>query len=160
MEAASMSSFLKLFAASECKGSSMLYEHLSEKIAHDVELLQLASHTRPGQPFANLFFGAVHYLLQLGKDHVLREYYGSTVNSPRNVAAVFPFFNDFCLTYKQEIISILEKKLVHTNEARRRSYLYPAFCYVYRMTNRPLACMAGAYGTICSFRKSFSMYKE
>jgi len=139
MDTASIASRFKLFGATECKGSSTLYEHLSEKIAHDDELLQLASHARQGQPIPNLFLGAVHYLLQDGKDHELREYYGSVVSSPRHVATVFPFFRDFCLTYKQEIISILENKLVQTNEVRRCSYLYPAFCYVYEKTNRPLA---------------------
>jgi len=129
----------KLFAIRECKGSSSLYEHLSEKIAADDESLQLAVHARQGQPVPNLFFGAVHYLLLKGEWHELREFYGSIVNNPRDANEAFPYFRDFCLNYQHEIIQLIENKLVQTNEVRRCSYLYPAFCYIYEKTKRPLA---------------------
>ena len=139
MEITLISNRFTAFAIRECKGSSILYEHLSKKIAADDDLLQLASYVRQGQPVPNLFFGAVHYLLLKGKNHELRKYYGSIVNSPREAVTAFPYFKDFCLKYQHEIIRIIENKLVQTNEVRRCSYLYPAFCYIYEKTKRPLA---------------------
>lgn len=139
VETTYMSNRFSVFATSECKGSSVLYEHLSERIAADNELLRLASYVREGQPVPNLFFGAVHYLLMKGKDHEVREYYGSLVNHSRDALTAFPYFKDFCLKYQHELICILKNKLVQTNEVRRCSYLYPAFCYIYEKTKRPLA---------------------
>lgn len=139
METNLISNRFTTFATRECKGSSILYEHLSENIAADDELLQLASYVRQGQPAPNLFFGAVHYLLLKGKSHELRDYYDSIVNNPRDAVTAFPYFRDFCLKYQHEIIQIVENKLVQTNEVRRCSYLYPAFCYIYEKTKRPLA---------------------
>ena len=139
MDTSIISNCFTRFAINECKGSSSLYEHLSEKIAADKQLLQLASYARKGQPVPNLFLGAVHYLLLKGKSHQLREYYGSIVSNPKNAAMAFPYFKDFCLKYAHEIIQLIENKLVQTNEVRRCSYLYPAFCYIYEKTKRPLA---------------------
>ncbi|TVX93480.1 DUF2332 domain-containing protein [Paenibacillus agilis] len=135
----SLSKHFMVFAARECKGSSSLYEHLSEKIAIDDELLKLAAHARQGQPVPNLFFGAVHYLLLKGYGHELREFYASLVNYPRKVTEAFPHFKEFCLTNQLDMIPLLQNKLVQTNEVRRCSYLYPAFCYMYEKTKRPLA---------------------
>ncbi|MGI2293266.1 DUF2332 domain-containing protein [Paenibacillus sp. GXUN7292] len=139
MEAAAISNRFITFAERECKGSSSLYEHLSRKIANDDELLQLASNFRDGQPVPNLFFGAVHYLLLKENKHELKEYYRSIVNKPKAAGTAFPYFKDFCQTNKHEIIQLLKNKLVQTNEVRRCSYLYPAFCYIYEKTNMPLA---------------------
>ena len=43
LETTLISDRFNVFASRECKGSSNLYEHLSEKIAYDEELLQIAS---------------------------------------------------------------------------------------------------------------------
>lgn len=119
------------FAVDECKGASELYEFLSLQIADDEEILQLSSYTQSGQPVPNLLFGAVHYLLLQGKEHELKEYYPSVVYNPRNVENSFVPFKDFCLKNNEQIIKILQTKLVQTNEVRRCAYLYPAFCYIY-----------------------------
>ncbi|MEH7225258.1 DUF2332 domain-containing protein [Bacillus sp. JJ1566] len=127
------------FAITECKGSSRLYEFLSLKITEDDDILELASHARKGQPSSNLLFGAVHYLLLKGKDHQLREFYPSIVTNPRNVEESFIHFKDFCLQFSDEIISLLQEKLVQTNEVRRCSYLFPAFQSIYNTVKKPLA---------------------
>lgn len=134
-----MADRFRVFASRECKGSSHLYEELSLRIAEDEDLLRIAACSRHGQPVPNLFLAAVHYLLLKGKDHELKEYYGSVVKDPRDCSTVFPYFRDFCLEHKNEIIPILENKLVQTNEVKRCAYLYPSFCYIYEKTKRPLA---------------------
>lgn len=127
------------FAVDECKGASELYEFLSLQIADDEEILQLSSYTQSGQPVPNLLFGAVHYLLLQGKEHELKEYYPSVVYNPRNVKNSFVSFKDFCLKNNEQIIKILQTKLVQTNEVRRCAYLYPAFCYIYEKVKKPLS---------------------
>jgi hypothetical protein len=125
--------------ATDCIGSSRLYERLSLEIAGDDKLLQMAAHCRAGQPEPNLFFGAVHYLLLKGYNHELKAYYASIVNDPCEPVTAFPDFRRFCLEYENDIIPILQSKLVQTNEVRRCAYMYPAFCYIYEKAKKPLA---------------------
>ncbi|WP_459502702.1 DUF2332 domain-containing protein [Bacillus sp. C1] len=135
-----ISNLFKNFSIKECKGSSDLYEHVSLQIAEDKELLALASHAQLGQPAPNLLFGAVHYLLLKGHNHVLKQYYASLVSNPeRNLTQAFHHFKDFCHIHREEIIHLLQTKLVQTNEVRRCAYLYPSFCYVFNKVNKPLA---------------------
>lgn len=127
------------FAHHECEGSSPLYKMLSLKIAKDDDLLELCTHARSGQPVPNLLFGAVHYLLLTGHNDKLREFYPSIVANPKDKNDAFPYFKAFCMAHKEEIIALLQTKLVQTNEVRRCGYLYPVFCYIYEKTNKPLA---------------------
>ena len=41
--------------------------------------------------------------------------------------------------YREEIITLLQTKLVQTNEVRRCAYLYPSFSYIFNKVNKPLA---------------------
>lgn len=127
------------FAENECKGSSLLYEHLSIKISKDDDLLEICSNAREGQPIPNLFFGAVHYLLLKGKEHPLKEFYPSIVSIPKSYKESFECFKDFCFKYQKEIEFILKTRLVQTNEVRRCAYLYPVFCTIYEKAKKPLA---------------------
>ncbi len=127
------------FADQECRGSSPLYEYLSVHISKDDELLGICSMARKGQPIPNLLFGAVHYLLLKGKEHPLKAFYPSIVPISRSYRDSYEPFRDFCLTYRNEIESILKTRLVQTNEVRRCAYLYPVFCRVYEMAKKPLA---------------------
>ncbi|WP_010676646.1 DUF2332 domain-containing protein [Bacillus timonensis] len=127
------------FAIMECKGSSKLYEFLSLQIADDDEILELASYAREGQPASNLLFGAVHYLLLKGKQHSLQDYYPSMTKNPRNVEESFFPFKDFCRQFSNEIIQLLQERMVQTNEVRRCSYLFPSFQHIYRVIEKPLA---------------------
>jgi hypothetical protein len=127
------------FSVNECKGSSDLYETLSIKIADDEEMLQLASHAREGQPVPNLFLGVVHYLLVKGSNHPLGKYYQSIRNNVENNDELFNCFKHFCNQKKDKIISLLQTKIVQTNEVRRCAYLYPTFGYSYEQVKKPLA---------------------
>ncbi|MGM7723670.1 DUF2332 domain-containing protein [Metabacillus sp. Hm71] len=139
LEKAQISQRFKNFANGECKGSSELYEFLSLKIAEDDEMLDLCLKAKEGQPVPNLFLAAVHYLLLNGKEHDLREYYPSIVEQPQEVENSFSHFKNFCKLYRDEIISIIESKLVQTNEVRRCAYLYPSFCFIYNKIKKPLS---------------------
>lgn len=129
----------KNFAMLECEGSSELYKTLALNIAEDEEILELSSNCKEGQPIPNLLFGAVHYLLFKKSDHQLREFYPSIVSNPNMDKGPFPYFKDFCLTNREEILLIVKNKLVQTNEVRRCAYLYPIFCAIYQWTKKPLS---------------------
>jgi hypothetical protein len=127
------------FSKLECSGSSELYEFLSFKIANDNDLLQLSTYAREGQPAPNLLFGAVHYLLLTGTQHELKDFFPNLSEQPKKVADSYEAFKHFCLKHRDEIISLLQTKLVQTNEVRRCGYLYPCFSYLYVRTEKPLA---------------------
>ncbi len=148
-------SFMK-FAMNECRGSSELYEYLSLEIARDDELLELCTNARKGQPVPNLLFGAVHYLLLKGKKHKLKEYYPSVVENPKPSNEAFTSFKDFCSQYKDEISTILQERLVQTNEVRRCAYLYPVFSLIYKKTRKPLALIE--IGTSAGLQLLWDMY--
>lgn len=156
MDIARLSNGFKVFAKAECKGSSLLYEYLSNQIAQDPELLELCSSARKGQPVPNLFFGAVQFLLYKGAKHSLRDYYPSMVEHPKEHEESFAYFKDFCLCYREEIITILKEKLVQTNEARRCGYLYPVFSHVYNKTKMPFALIE--IGTSAGFQLLWDQY--
>ncbi len=139
MDTSLLAKRFKGFAERECKGSSRLYGHLAEHIAADRRLLRMSAQSSAGQPVPNLFLGAVQYLLLRGVEHPLMEYYPSIVDDPREPFAAFPHFKEFCLQYEDELILILQSKLVQTNEVRRCAYLYPCFCSIHHLTEKPLA---------------------
>ena len=67
-------------------------------------------------------------------------YYSSLVeNVTTNLDKAFEHFKDFCKEYREEIITLLQTKLVQTNEVRRCAYLYPSFCYIFNKVKKPLA---------------------
>lgn len=140
MDKTQLSLRFKNFSDIECKGSSDLYEFLSLKVSEDDEIMELCMEARSGQPVPNLLFGAVHYLLQKGKEHQLREYYPNLTDKQRRVEEeTFSDFKAFCLLHRDEIVPILKSKLVQTNEVRRCAYLYPIFSLIYSKVNKPLS---------------------
>ncbi|KYP80245.1 DUF2332 domain-containing protein [Ferroacidibacillus organovorans] len=139
MNSTHLSAGFRRFAEKECKGSSRLYEFLSIEISRDTHLLELSSHCSQGQPVPNLLFASVHYLLLSGVDHELKAFYLSVTGNPRPFEGSFPPFKNFCQNYRNEMIRLLQSKMVQTNEIRRCTYFYPSFCYIYNKVRRPLS---------------------
>ena len=136
------------FAQHDCHKASPLYEHLSLHIAHDSELLELATYARKGQPVPNLLLGAVHFLLLRGIQHPLSAFYAQDVGPTLAVGQLpqelgpttYPLFRSFCFEHWEEIQQLVATHLVQTNEVRRCACLLPAFELVARRTQRqPLA---------------------
>src|SRR5690625_5380720 len=84
-------------------------------------MLSISSYALAGQPIPNLFLAAVHQLLLKGKGHALASFYPSLAEHPRDKSQSFQHFKEFCLTHREEIIKILQTRLVQTNEVGRRS---------------------------------------
>ena len=126
-----------------------LYEHLSSRISEDEELLEIAAHAH-GPPVPNLVFYSVHYLLKNDPAATLASYYGSIVESPASPTEVYPHFRSYVLEHREQIVRLLQTRLVQTNQVARCSFLLPAFCAVHRLAEMPLSlvdvgCAAGLH---------------
>ncbi|KPN89652.1 DUF2332 domain-containing protein [Lysinibacillus sp. ZYM-1] len=138
MSYTTLSRQFRMFAKQECEGSSPLYEHLANKIAADEELLEIASLIPQNQPAPNLLLAAVHYLLASLKDP-LANYYASFTTTPHPIQEVYPVFKTFVMEHAAELKTLLQEKLVQTNEIRRCTYLYPMMTEIYHKHQQPLA---------------------
>ena len=128
------------FATEECHDSSPLYAVFALAVAEDDQLLELASHCRRWQPPANLLFAAVQDILLRGADHPLREFYPALAESLHACEAAAGPFKNFCVSHYSEIKSLIEARLVQTNEVRRCVPIQAAFAtMVGAMGKRPLA---------------------
>ena len=119
----------KRFAEETYIGSSPLYAALSNAIAEDIDVLDIASSAR-GRPVPNLLFAAVHCLLMSGADSALSSFYPSLTPDPRPNSDAYPHFREFCLAHESAIRDLLSTRLVQTNEVGRCAYLMPAFSLI------------------------------
>ncbi|MAS37182.1 MAG: hypothetical protein CL610_24490 [Anaerolineaceae bacterium] len=134
-----MSRIFTRFAAHETVRIAPMYGHLSEVVAADPELLELATHA-PREPVPNVLFAAVQYLLMKGVAHPLAAYYASIAGDTVRTDDPAPAFQAFCRQYRDEIIHLMQTRLVQTNEVNRCVLLLPAFGLVaQREQGRPLA---------------------
>jgi hypothetical protein len=119
----------------------VLYQELCFGIAADPELLELAARAPVTQPAVNLLLAGAHYLLLKGARHPLREYYPAlAAGECGRPEAAFPAFRSFCLEHRDELGSLIEKRLTQTNVIQRCTLLLPAFATVFeRAGHRPLA---------------------
>src|SRR5688500_15856651 len=123
----------RYYAETEFAGYAPLYAELSRQVADDPELLRIAAFTQIGQYPPNMLFAAVHYLLLRGESHPLSAYYATRTADPLPPEEeAFPLFRDFCLNHEPDIKSLLETRLVQTNEVGRSACLVPAFAEVSR----------------------------
>lgn len=119
----------KRFSEETYIGSSPLYAALSNAIAEDIDVLDIASSAR-GRPVPNLLFAAVHYLLLSGVDGALSSFYSSLTPDPRPNSEAYPHFREFCLAHESAIRELLSTRLVQTNEVGRCAYLMPGFTLI------------------------------
>lgn len=131
------------FGRIETPDTSPLYSRLALSVARDEALLALAAACPRGQPVANLFFGAVHYLLLQGVPGApsLRPYYPSLLGPGEPVdhgEGLEAAFRAFCLAHADEIVALERARLVQTNEVSRCAALLPAFDIATSDPNRPL----------------------
>ena len=124
-----LAQIFKRFSEETYIGSSPLYATLSNGIAEDIAVLDIAS-SACGRPVPNLLFAAVHYLLLSGADGTLSSFYASLTPDPRPNREVYPHFRDFCLAHESAIRDLLSTRLVQTNEVGRCAYLLPAFSLI------------------------------
>ncbi len=117
------------FFASECvRLKSPLYLRFSEAVRDDSWLSALAAKARPGQPMANLLFGAVHYLLLRGAQHPLCAYCRTlTADDALAEGDPFPPFRDFVRGHEPEVSELIATRVTNTNEVGRSACLRTGF---------------------------------
>lgn len=153
-----LSEQFKAFAERECKETSPLYYSLSHLIALDEGVLEIAEHTRSGQPVPNMLFATVHYLLVADSAHPLSAFYATCTAEPENPSDAWPEFQNFVFRHREEIISLLQSRFVQTNEVRRCAFLFPAFLFAASLFEpRPLALVE--IGTSAGFNLFWDQYQ-
>ena len=120
---------------------SPLYSALSRQIANDRELLALCNEMVERQPPANVLFAAVHFLILRGADHPLAGYYHTVGGEQDPDGKELAAFRDFCAEHHDELLPLLRRGRVQTNEVRRATFLMPAFAWVAEREDKPLATL-------------------
>lgn len=134
-----LSARFEQFAREAAILGSTLYERLSNYIAGNDELLDVAANT-PHEPVPNTFFGAVHYLLLAGARHPLRDFYASLTPHPASNHTLCETFHNFCIASRDTLLPLITTHRTQTNEVNRSAVLAPAFCVVAALAGgKPLA---------------------
>jgi hypothetical protein len=144
------------FANNECKGNSALYYILSNQIANDTALLEVATATRVGQPIPNIFFAAVHFLLLKNTNNELAKFYPS-IQKNQITEIPFALFKTFCSEHENEIRKIIATKIVQTNVINRCAYLMPIFSKIIAKENKPTTIID--IGTSAGLTLNFDQYE-
>jgi hypothetical protein len=99
--------FFRLFAATQCRGHSAVYETLSEGVATDDGLLRLLLAAPDEQQRPSLLFAAVNLLLASDPGWALAGYY--PVHGGRRPAddRLVPAFAAFCAGHRAELGRLL-----------------------------------------------------
>ena len=109
---------------------SRTYEFLSEVVANDQELLDLARRCRVGQPIPNLLFAAVKRAVASFPGSALADHYLRIASGQRPTQGLAPAFVEFAAAHRDLITGYLETRMVQTNEVGRCAYLMPGFMTV------------------------------
>ncbi len=110
------------------------------RVAEDPQLLDIATLGAGKDALPNLFFAAVHLLLQNGEHYQLAAFYPSVTKNSRHYEYVYPYFRNFVLDHEPKIAKIITTRTVQTNEVARCAALVPAFELIASEDrNRPLA---------------------
>lgn len=128
------------FADDAKRTGSALYARLSAAIGKDESLRALAARARPGQPHANMLFGAVHFLLLRGADDPLKRFYpsvGGMVSADDDDP--FPDFRVFVGKHEAAIAALIAARVTNTNEIGRSALLHPGFRVIAGETAAPLS---------------------
>ena len=107
------------FAATQCRGRSLVYETLSEGVAGDSGLLDLLMSTPVQQRRPSLLFAAVNLLLAAAPAAALAAYY--PVHGGRRPVddQLLPAFAAFCGEHRDALGQLLRDSSTQTNEIRR-----------------------------------------
>ncbi len=128
--------YWEYFAIEARLANAPLYVRLAEGVADDDELKALAANARPEQPWANILFAAVHFLLLRGAEHPLRRHYPDLNGGvPIEGEDPFPLFQDFCARHRDGLLPLIRTRITNTNEVGRSATLNAGF--------RALAAQAG-----------------
>jgi hypothetical protein len=129
----------RLFAATQCRGHSPVYEALSQAIAGDDELLRLLLAAPVEQRRPALLLAAVNLLLAAEPDAALAAYYPVHRGRRPPDGGLWPAFTAFCAAHRDELTGLVAQRSVQTNEIRRCVALRLGLTQVARRWPGPVA---------------------
>jgi hypothetical protein len=129
----------RYFAATQCRGRSLVYETLSHGVAGDDALLDRLMRTPGEQRRPSLLFAAVNLVLASHPGAALASYY--PIHGGRRPVDddLVPAFATFCAEHADELDQLLRTRSTQTNEIRRCTALRLALDHVSRRWPGPLA---------------------
>src|SRR5579885_2213156 len=126
--------------AASFKRISPLYSHFYQGMQDDQDMLALLSLVARDQPSYVLFFSMINLLAKRMQHPLLTEFYPYFTAHPRPASEAYPIFREFCLTYAEQLRTLLPSATLQTNEVTRCANLLPAFELVSRRAgHQPLA---------------------
>jgi hypothetical protein len=147
----------RFFAATQCRGRSLVYETLSEGIANDDKLLGMLLSTPGDQRRPSLLLGAVNLLLASCPGSELAAYYPTHGGQRPPDGRLIPAFAAFCAEHHDELGPLLRDRSTQTNEVRRCVALYLGLNHVRRRWPGPLALVE--IGTSAGLNLLFDRYR-
>jgi hypothetical protein len=129
----------RYYAERVFSNSSPLYAHLSAAAADDAELMRVLRPYTERRIFPTLLMAAIHDTLMATPDHPLRQYFASLTPKPLKPFGAYPAMRDLFYAEHEYIASVLQTRIVQTNEVRRCTSLLPTFARIQKQTGRPLA---------------------
>jgi hypothetical protein len=147
----------RIFAATQCRGRSLVYETLSHGVADDGALLDQLMRTPSDQRRPSLLFAAVNFVLAAHPDAALAAYYpihGGRRPVDDQLVAVFAAF---CAQHAGELDRLLRTRSTQTNEIRRCAALRLALRHVGRHWSGPLAL--AEIGASAGLNLAFDRYR-
>ncbi len=122
------------FAETQFPGYSPLYEQVARSVAGDREILGLVLEAPPAGHLPIALLAAVHYLLLDGLDHPLAAVYAG-----RSDADPVPLFGEICRDHPGEILELLGRRRIQTNECGRSAVIGPGLSWIGARLEGPLA---------------------
>lgn len=129
----------RFFAATQCRGRSLVYETLSQGVASDDALVDLLRRTPGQQRRPSLLFAAVNFLLASHPDAALAAYYPVHGGRRPVDGQLMAAFAAFCAEHAEKLGELLRGGSTQTNEIRRCVVLRLALSHVSRRWPGPLA---------------------
>jgi hypothetical protein len=129
----------RFFAATQCRGNSLVYETLSMGVADDDSLLDLLMRTPSEQRRPSLLFAAVNHLLAAYPGAALADYYPMHGGRRPVDGQVLKVFAAFCAEHSAELGLLLRTRSTQTNEIRRCAALRLGLGHVAKRWPGPVA---------------------
>jgi hypothetical protein len=135
----SLTDHFRSFAAAAERDGGITYATICRGAADDPDLLALMDAAPPAQRRVNILLAATHFLLLDGAPHRLADYYDTVrLLHPGPVATptdppdrdLDADFRDFCLSHRDELLTLIAVRSTQTNEVGRCSALVPALALI------------------------------